>query len=391
MRKILWALPLPLFLPSVYAIADNTGKDYFDLSIEELLQVDISVASNVSSKAQKQPASVTTIARYQIQSSTARTLNELLSIYVPGYFLVEDQDDTIAGFRGLVPDNNSKTMLLLNGVNINTEWFWGASDALLNGMDLDFIERIEIIRGPGSVTLGQGALLGVVNIITTHDNNASSIKYKLGKNQYQANSLTVSAPIGRFQFWGYLSNGQHDGAIMNNQGWIESREEQGLSIYQRNHRLKSADYQNYFTRLSSEQLSIDLFHVEQKRDLYNFYRDRESVKQEIDGMMLHYQIALDSDKSIQTQYALIKDQYALFSHGGNAAVTGRALYELSGTPFQSITQQLPSLANNIVEPGVVMGGTKERHQNVKVMLNWQNPLPKTDLALVLNLITMNLV
>ena len=95
--------------------------------------------------------------------SGARTVNEVLTTYVPGFFTVEDQDDTIAGFRGFAPDNNAKVLLLINGHNMNTEWFWGPPDSIINGMNMEFIEKIEVIRGPGSVTLGQGALLGVIN------------------------------------------------------------------------------------------------------------------------------------------------------------------------------------------------------------------------------------
>ena len=57
-------------------------------------------------------------------------------------------------------------LLLVNGVNMNTEFFWGPPGAILNSTNYDYIDRIEVIRGPGSVTLGQGALLGVINIIT---------------------------------------------------------------------------------------------------------------------------------------------------------------------------------------------------------------------------------
>ncbi|MCB1179489.1 MAG: Plug domain-containing protein, partial [Leptospiraceae bacterium] len=119
----------------------------------------VTTASNVVTDAEKQPASITVINNEEIKHSGARTVNELLTIYVPGFFTVEDQDDTIAGFRGFAPDNNAKVLLLINGHNMNTEYFWGPPDSIINGMNLDYIDKIEVIRGPGSVTLGQGALL----------------------------------------------------------------------------------------------------------------------------------------------------------------------------------------------------------------------------------------
>jgi len=143
---------------------DVSGDQLKELA--RLLDTPIQVASHVQKHRWRQPVSVTVISRREIENSGARTLNELLTRLVPGYFTVEDIDDTIAGFRGLAADSNSKTMLLLNGEVLNAEWFWGPPDAILNGFNLDYIERIEVQRGPGSVTLGPGALLGVINIIT---------------------------------------------------------------------------------------------------------------------------------------------------------------------------------------------------------------------------------
>lgn len=114
----------------------------------------------------KQPAAVTIITREKLQLSSARTLAEALTLFVPVFFLVEDQDDMIMGFRGLAPDNNSKVMLLINGHNVNTEFFLSPADAILNNTNYNYIERVEVIRGAGSVMLWQGALLGVINIVT---------------------------------------------------------------------------------------------------------------------------------------------------------------------------------------------------------------------------------
>ncbi|PJF38042.1 MAG: hypothetical protein CUN55_19015, partial [Phototrophicales bacterium] len=110
-----------------------------ELTEQEEVEQAIGVASNVSKDAERQPAAVTTITRQQLQLSGARTLSEALTLFVPGFFLVEDQDDMIMGFRGLAPDNNSKVMLLINGQNVNTEFFWGPSDAILNSASYDYI------------------------------------------------------------------------------------------------------------------------------------------------------------------------------------------------------------------------------------------------------------
>ncbi len=148
-----WRLPVSGSLTAAVVAAlllaapVRADDDLMAMSLEELMQMDIGVASRVSRNAARQPVSVTTISREQIRSSAARTLNEVLMLHVPGFFVVEDQDDTIAAMRGMAPDNNSKIMLLLDGRNLNAEWFWGPPDAVLNGLDpeawlVDVIARI---------------------------------------------------------------------------------------------------------------------------------------------------------------------------------------------------------------------------------------------------------
>ncbi|MCB1139756.1 MAG: Plug domain-containing protein, partial [Leptospiraceae bacterium] len=83
------------------------GGDRSEDVFQVLTEQNITVASNVARSVEKQPASVSVIDRRKIDLSGARTVNELLMTFVPGFFMVEDQDDVIAGFRGLAPDNNA--------------------------------------------------------------------------------------------------------------------------------------------------------------------------------------------------------------------------------------------------------------------------------------------
>lgn len=348
------------------------SKDLFELSIHELSNVQISVASNLISNVRKQPVSVTTITKDKIQLSGARTVNELLTIFVPGYFMVEDQDDTIAGFRGLVPDNNSKVMLLLNGENINTEWFWGPPDAVLNGIDMDFIERIEVIRGPGSVTLGQGALLGVINIVTKEGQSGeSNIKLSTGSDGLSKQTLSIHYTNEETNAWLYLADGNFDGKPIPDRGWANKRSEQGLTVFERQHHLHRNDFTNYLGQLSYKNFEANLFHFKHSRDLYSFFRDREAVSQELDGFGLKYLFDLNDSLNITLTGKYISDEYGLYAHGNNLMTPERLTYELSGTGFSPITQSMPDLADALITPGLAMGGTKETRTSYKVLVNYQ--------------------
>jgi len=345
------------------------------------MNVKVSLASNVVDDARKQPVSVFSINKDRINLSGARTLNELLTLFVPGYFLVEDQDDTIAGFRGLVPDNNSKTLLLLNGVPLNTEWFWGAPDSILNGLDLNFIERIDIIRGPGSVTLGQGALLGAIDIITkksTHQN--INVNYSIGQNGYQKIDLSSHFQSENTNFYAYLSNGNFDGEKIRNEGWASTLMDQGLTIFERQHHLKRSDYTNALANIKYKKFEIDLFHFEQKRDLYNFFRDREVVSQTIDGISASYNIQINDAITAKVSGYYTKDDYSLSSHGNNIQTDSRLLYESQESAFSELVRDGFVDANNEVTPGLEMGGTREIRKGIKLVSNWDDIFANNDVA-----------
>jgi outer membrane receptor protein involved in Fe transport len=302
------------------------AQDYMSLSLEDLMRTDIGVASRVSGDARRQPSSVSVIERAQILGSAARTLNELLMLHVPGYFLVEDQDDTIAGLRGLAPDNNSKILLLLDGRSLNADWFWGPPDAVLNGLDLDFIERIEVIRGPGSVTLGQGALIGVINIVTRSPDTApvaelSAVAGADGRRGLGWRQHRGFAEDGRLGL--YLADGEHDGEPYRNEG-VGTQVEQGLSVFERNHHLKRGRYRTVLVDLENGAWRGGVFRFDQRRDLYNWRRDREAVRQVLLGGHLGWRRALGvGELDIELQHQV--DDYLLSAHGGTRPEATRQL------------------------------------------------------------------
>lgn len=124
-------------------------------------------ASKYDQDAVRAPATVYVRTAGEIRTHGYRTLAEVLES-IPGFHLRNDRAYTYAGVRGInVPgDYSSRLLLLVDGVRINDALY----DAALPGreflVDVDLIDRVEVIAGPGSSLYGSNALLGVVNVVT---------------------------------------------------------------------------------------------------------------------------------------------------------------------------------------------------------------------------------
>ena len=112
------------------------------------------------------PASVTVIEAEQIRNREARSLGDLLRGQ-PGIATAVDGSVGVDPIiRGLKRD---QVLVLVDGVRINAMQP-PARGSLASYVNVDMIERIEIVRGPGSVLYGAGAMGGVINIITRGGN-----------------------------------------------------------------------------------------------------------------------------------------------------------------------------------------------------------------------------
>lgn len=303
-------------------LADGRSIDSF--SLKELLEIPVEVASNVATQRHLQPATVSVVSGKQLQESGGRTLSEALSMLVPGYFMVGDQDDAIAGFRGLASDNNAKILLLLNGRNLNIEWFWGAPDVLLNSLDMGAIKHVEVIRGPGSVKYGQGALLGVINIVTRQSPTGNSdlqtsIELAAGLDAYTGIAAEQIARQDTFTSYVYASRRSYDGQELRPEG-VGLREFRGnpdVIIADRNHLFRSEN-QLVIANAQSEAtgFGIDLLFADQTRDLFEFDTDRNVYGERLLNLSLSHLMDITSRTTLKTRLGYARDDFTLASVDG---------------------------------------------------------------------------
>ena len=148
--------------------SQGTGHDDGDdLSLEGLLNTKISTSAKYEQRVREAAASVTVVTAEDIDRYGYRNLEEVLAS-VQGFYLSNDRNYTYLGVRGFgrPTDYNNRVLLLVNGHSTNEDVYWSAMIDQTLGITLDSIERVEIVRGPGSVLYGTGAMFAVVNIIT---------------------------------------------------------------------------------------------------------------------------------------------------------------------------------------------------------------------------------
>jgi len=160
-----------------YAFNDILSKD-----IEELINIKVetvSSASKVEEKIYQAPGTVTVFNRYQIEAFGCRTLADILSL-IRGIYITYDYNYHYAGIRGLykVGDYDSRILLLIDGHHINDNIFDQAFIGTDFILDVDLIDRVEVIRGPLSSLYGGNAVFGIINIITRNiESQEFSISY----------------------------------------------------------------------------------------------------------------------------------------------------------------------------------------------------------------------
>ncbi len=140
-----------------------------DLSVEELTRMEIPVveaASKYKQKITEAPSSVTIITADEARKYGHRTLADILQS-VPGMYVTYDRNYSFLGVRGFNRgDYNSRMLLLVDGHRVNNSLSDGAFIGTEFILDVDLIDRVEIIRGPGSSLYGNNAFFGVINVIT---------------------------------------------------------------------------------------------------------------------------------------------------------------------------------------------------------------------------------
>jgi outer membrane receptor for ferrienterochelin and colicin len=218
-RAAVWLLALVSLFSAGILFAQSFNGQGVTGSLDDLLSTRVSTASLYSQLAREAPASVSIMSAEDINRFEIRTIAELVS-HVRSFYLSNDRNYEYIGVRGFgrPTDYNNRILLLWNGHAMNDNVYSSAAISYDFAPDLNGVERVEIVRGPGSPLYGANAMLAVINII--------------GKTGAEINGVEAAAEYGSGAFargsvlYGVQTPGGVDAVVSGS--WMDRR---GFDLY----------------------------------------------------------------------------------------------------------------------------------------------------------------
>jgi outer membrane receptor protein involved in Fe transport len=142
-------------------------RDLTQLDLEQLMSLDVETASRFPQKRSEAPSAVTVISSADIKAYGYRTLADILNS-IRGLYVRYDTMYAYLGAEGFgrPGDYNSRILLLIDGYRVNDSVYNTAPIGTDFLLDVDLIDRVEFVPGPGSAVYGSNAFFGVINVIT---------------------------------------------------------------------------------------------------------------------------------------------------------------------------------------------------------------------------------
>ena len=167
--KIRRYLPAAIFsaiaLTVVMPIQASVDELFFEMPV-------VLSASRLEQPVSEAPMAVTSLDRQLIEASGARTIPEVLRL-VPGIVVGNsvnewgEESKLVVAYHGHTDQYSKQMQVLIDGRSVY-EPLLGGVDWNMLPINLEDIERIEVLRGPNSSSYGSNSFLGVINIITRH-------------------------------------------------------------------------------------------------------------------------------------------------------------------------------------------------------------------------------
>ena len=239
--KVILGLSLMFSTGIASAQTDSLSQNIEDISLEDLMNVKIVSASKKEESQFDASLSASSISREEIKRAGATSIMEALRL-LPGLFITESTNGnynvSLRGFSNIPSGTslntaaNSITLVMIDNRPVYN-YFNGGTFWETLPVDLNDVEKIEVVRGPAAAVYGPNAAAGVINIITRRPQKAGL--YTVANAQYGTqNQLITNASVGyKFKKFDFIVSGnqQHRERTQSDyHSWVAGRDMSADSI-----------------------------------------------------------------------------------------------------------------------------------------------------------------
>jgi iron complex outermembrane recepter protein len=220
-----------IFLPSAVLLAallladyapasiQDRQRDLADLSLEELMELEVTQATRKPSRLLEIPAAVDVITSDDMRRTGSLSVPDALRL-VPGMEVSRlDASKWAVSARGFNGLYSNKILVLLDGMSLYSPIFSGVPWESI-GIGPGDVSRIEVIRGPGATLWGAGAMNGVVNIVTAEAASERGLTLDAGSGTHQKGMVSAryGGAAGTNLFYRVSARGLASGGFENREG-----------------------------------------------------------------------------------------------------------------------------------------------------------------------------
>ena len=232
--------------------------DVFDLSLEELLKLEVITASKTEQKIKDIPASVVVITKEEIEKYGYLDVSDVLK-HISGLYVHDFGPGNNFGVRGFISSTyNRNIAVLVNEMELRNTYLEQNFISTLN-IPVESIERIEFVRGPMSVMYGNGSFFGALNIITKN---------------LDSKNINIAAISGGLENTGRVtlsSKGQTNDFMYSLTGSYYETDGREFELNKMTDSLPSMDTVFVKNAKSTEMFSKEIYHFDFSGQFNNFY------------------------------------------------------------------------------------------------------------------------
>src|SRR5665213_2660728 len=207
-KRVLRCAVLALALSSAVTDAADTGQplqstnDLANLTLEQLINVKVTSVSKKETDLFASPTAISVITQDDIRRNGFTSIPDALRM-IPGMDVAQiNASQWAVSSRGFNDQLANKLLVLVDGRSVYTPAFSGVVWEL-QGLVMEDLDRIEVIRGPGAALWGDNAVNGVINIITksSRETQGGLISTSFGTDEHSITSLRYGGQLGTNLFY----------------------------------------------------------------------------------------------------------------------------------------------------------------------------------------------